>query len=111
MTRPILATLALLTSIALPAFALCSVAEPALADDAMMKACTAQPSDLPRNKCLCLEHELRKALSADEMRIEILAFEGKYSALRRKVADMGQAKAENFTSRVSAVMNGATCNR
>ncbi|MGB8602319.1 MAG: hypothetical protein WCD42_09005 [Rhizomicrobium sp.] len=101
----------LLSGLFLTAMPLCSMAEPALADDAMMKACTAQPSDLPRNKCLCLEHELRKVLSADEMRIEILAFEGKYSALRRKVTAMGQAKAENFTSRVGAVMNGATCNR
>lgn len=93
------------------AAALNGIATPAHAEDAMYKACTAQPSDLPREKCLCLEHELRKVLSADEMRIEIYAFQGRYSELRRKVTAMGQAKAENFTSRVNSVMNGATCNR
>lgn len=87
------------------------IAAPARAEDAMTRACTASPSDLPAEKCQCLSHELRKVLSADEMRIEILSFQGKFNELRRRIADMGNEKGEDFTRRVASVIKGPVCNR
>lgn len=87
------------------------LASPAHAEDAMMRACTASPSDLPAQKCQCFSHELRKVLSADEMRIEILSFQGKFNELRRKIADMGTEKGDDFTRRVASVVKGPVCNR
>lgn len=78
---------------------------------AMAHACMSSPSSLPKEKCICLEHELRKVLSADEMRIEILAFKGKYSEFRKKTKAMGDVQAASFRKRVQSVTGGAVCNR
>jgi hypothetical protein len=78
---------------------------------AMSEACMAKPSGLPREKCICFEHQLRKVLTPDEMRIEILAFEGKFRLFRREAAALGQEKATNFGERVAQVIGGSVCNK
>ena len=84
---------------------------PASADEAMVEACIAKPSSLPHDQCVCFAHELRRVLTADEMRLEILAFKGKFMELRHKADAMGAAKAQSFTDRVAAVIGGGVCNK
>lgn len=79
--------------------------------DALATACMNKPSGLPRAQCICLENELRKVLSPDEMRVEIMAFNGKFNELRKKVKAMGQAKAEDFSTRVASVVNSGMCSK
>jgi hypothetical protein len=80
------------------------LAAPAWADGALLKACMDKPSSLPRETCTCLDHRLRAALSADEMRIEILAFRGRFSDFRKKTAALGEANAKDFEARVASAV-------
>lgn len=83
----------------------------AQAEDAMVTACMAQPSGLPQPKCVCLRNELRRRLTADEMRIEILAFQGKYMELRRRKAAMGPDRSADFEARVGEAIASEACTR
>jgi hypothetical protein len=84
------------------------LAAPARAD-ALATACMSPPTAMPRETCICLEAELRKVLTPDEMRIEILLFEGKLDEWRRAIDAIDPHQAHDFADRVNAVTRSRVC--
>lgn len=77
---------------------------------ALAKACMTRPTALPKDRCICYEHELQKVLTPAEMRIQILSFRGKYNEFRKKIHSMTPTEAGSFIKRVNNVVHGTVCN-